>query len=183
MKRLRKKSGFTLTEVMIAVTISILVFSAMATLLTRCFSMWLEAQAHWKLAQHARVTRSRILYGGFGTGTGLLSATNVTVSNYGAAWRKIDFYPVTEGGDLFEIYGWKGTNSANVWLSDVANGTWAWAQTVSLSGVSQIPLVMAGDFEASVTNQMVTMNYTLKFSAIGKVFELPQTVEVFLVNE
>lgn len=183
MKRLRKKSGFTLTEVMIAVTISILVFSAMATLLSRCFSMWLEAQAHWKLAQHARVTRTRLLYGGFGTGTGLLSATNVTVSDYGTSWRKIDFYPVTEGGDLFEIYGWKDTSPANVWLRDVENGTWSWAQTVGVLGSSTTPLVMASDFVASVTNQLVTMNYTLKFSAMGKVFELPQTVEAVLVNE
>lgn len=182
MRRLRKKSGFTLTEVMIAVTISILVFSAMATLLTRCFSMWVEAQAHWKLAQHARVTRSRILYGGFGTGTGLLSATNVTVSDYGSVWKKIDFYPVTEG-DLFEVYGWVGTNAANIWLHDTVPNTWAWAQTVSLNGLSETPLVMASDFDASVTNQVVTMDYTLKFSAMGKVFELPQTIEVFLVNE
>ena len=182
MRHLRSRA-FTLTEVMIAVTISIVVFSAMASLLTRCFSMWVEAQAHWKLAQHARVTRTRLLYGGFGIGTGLLNATNVTVSDYGTSWQKIDFYPVTQGGDRFEVYGWTPTNAVNIWLRDTANGTWSWAQSVGVLGLSTTPLVMASDFSALVTNQLVTMDYTLKFSAMGKIFELPQTVEVVLVNE
>lgn len=180
MKRTRSK-GFTLTEVMISVVISIMIFSAMATLLTQCFSLWLEAQAHWKLAQHARVTRTRLLYGGFGIGTGLLTATNVTVvSGYGGSWDWVTFFPVNMGGE-YNIFGWQGDDPAQIWLQD-KDGNYAWAQTVSQVGISDEPTVMANKFTASITNDTVTLSYTLNFSAIGKEFELPQVLEVTLVN-
>jgi len=172
--------GFTLTEIMISVVIAIMVFSAMGVLLSRCFSLWVEAQAQWKLAQHARVTRTRLLYGGFGIGTGLLNATNVTVQPYGS-WEQITFNPVTESGQ-FGIYGRPDTSQQNIWIEDDA-GQWAYAQSVSLHGMSDQPLVMANHFDATVSNDIVTIAYTLNFSAMGRNFELPQYIEVRLVNE
>lgn len=181
MKRTRSK-GFTLTEVMISVVISIMIFSAMATLLSRCFSMWVEAQAHWKLAQHARVTRTRLLYGGFGIGTGLLNATNVTVnSGSGEGWAQVTFYPVTKDA-AHVIFGWQDDDPAQIWIMNNSN-QYAWAQTVSRVGISDEPVVMADDFTAAVTNQMVTLTYTLNFSAMGRDFELPQVLTAALVNE
>jgi len=165
---------------MISVVISIMIFSAMATLLSRCFSLWVEAQAHWKLAQHARITRTRLLYGGFGIGTGLLNATNVTVQPYGS-WRMVNFSPVTVGAE-HHIYGWPGSTPAQIWLQN-DDGDYAWAQTVSQLGISDQPAVRANDFTANVTNSTVMLTYTLNFSAMGKNFELPQVIEAELVNE
>lgn len=178
MKRKNSK-GFTLTEMMMAIVISAIVFSAMATLLSRCFSLWLEAQAQWKLAQHARVTRLQILNGGFGLGTGVISASNVTVSAYGS-WRKVTFHPVGGAGE-YAVYGWPGTSAQNVWLQN-PDGDWAWAQNVSQYGSSEASSVLVNDFSAEVTNQTIRMSYTLTLSAIGRTFELPQLIETHLVN-
>lgn len=180
MKRTRSK-GFTLTEVMISVVISIMIFSAMATLLSRCFSLWVEAQAHWKLAQHARITRTRLLYGGFGIGTGLLNATNVTVSD--GSWNIITFYPVTGEGNYYRLWGSPDSDQHNIWIQrEVGSPSWAWAQEVRYA-IGSDPLVLVNDFTASISNSTVTLAYTLNFSAMGKNFELPQVIEAELVNE
>ncbi|HKL21553.1 MAG TPA: prepilin-type N-terminal cleavage/methylation domain-containing protein, partial [Tichowtungia sp.] len=175
-------SGFTLTEIMIAVTISVLIFSALGMLLSRCFSLWLGSQAEWKLAQHARVTRTRLLYGGFGTGTGLLNSTNVTFDTSGG-WRRVEFYPVTGGGDYYRLWGSPGSYQSNIWI-ERENGypRWAWAQEVRFSS-GAYPAVLVNDFSAARTNTTVTLSYTLNLSALGKTYELPQVVQAELINE
>ena len=179
MKR-NASSGFTMTEMMMAVVISVLVFGALGTLLTRCFFMWLDGQAQWKLAQHARVARTQLLNGGFGVGTGLLSASNVTVSAYGS-WTKVTFAPV--GSDAYSIYGWPGNSMLNIWLQD-PDGNFAWAQEVSKydPGASKVPSVLVNHFTAAITNQKVVMTYDLNLLAVGRTNTLPQRVEVHLVN-
>ncbi len=182
MKTSSQRKGFTLPEVMMALVISMVVFSAMGVLLSRCFSLWVDAQAHWKLAQHARVTRTRILYGGFGVGTGILSATNLVIAPYGE-WRQLTFNPVSQSGTR-EVYGWTGTSPQNIWLKSSADSpAWAFAQSVSSYGITETPLVTADDFIASLSNQLLTISYTLNFSAMGKNFEHPQTIQAYLVNE
>ncbi len=176
-----RKSGFTLTELIVALTISIMVFSAMGSLLSRCFSLWMDASAHWKLAQHSRITRARILNGGFGAGSGLLSATNATVSLYGG-WDLITFYPVISPG-YREVYGWMGSSPQNVWLKNSVDGQWAWAQSVSYFGTSSDPTVKVDSFDAVLSNKVMTINYTLNFMAMGKTNKQPQTIRAYLINQ
>lgn len=180
-RRASSRRGFTLTEMMMAVVISVAVFGALGVLLTRCFSLWLEAQAQWKLAQHARVARLQILNGGFGIGTGLLSATNVTIDAYGS-WERVQFNPVSDGQE-YHIYGWPGTAAQNIWLKKQPTTEWAYAQTVSKYGYSATPSVLANNFDASITNQKIILSYTLNFQAMGRNYELPQVIEAHLVNE
>ncbi|MBI9021085.1 MAG: type II secretion system protein [Verrucomicrobia bacterium] len=181
MKCLPKKSGFTLTELIVALTISIMVFSAMGSLLSRCFSLWMDASANWKIAQHSRITRARILSGGFGPGSGLLSSSNTTVSAYGS-WDRIRFYPIAVSG-YREVYGWPSDVPQNIWLKNSVDGQLAWAQSVSYAGASSEPLVKATAFDAVLSNKVMTINYTLNFSAMGKDFEQPQTIRAYLINQ
>lgn len=177
----RTSRGFTLVEMMMAIVISVAVFAAMGTLLNRCFSLWLDAQAQWKLAQHARVTRLQILNGGFGVGTGLLSSTNVSVRMNGS-WKLVEFQPVTKGGAYFML-GWPGDSMQNIWLFGGDGEGSAVAQTVSRWGYSEQPSVLVNHFDATVSNQIVTLSYTLNFLSMGRTNTLPQVIEARLVNE
>jgi hypothetical protein len=58
-----------------------------------------------------------------------------------------------------------------------------YAQTVRRVLTSEEPLVFVNNFTAAITNATVTLAYTLNFAAMGRNFELPQVVEVSLVNE
>ena len=162
-----------------ALVISIMVFSALGVLMSRSFALWLDAQANWKLSQHARVARTRLLYGGFGVGTGILSSTNIVVQEDGG-WATITFDPIEEGGQCV-AYGWQGSSQQNIWI--LRDGKWVWAQTVSAYNVSEQPTVLVNEFTASVFNRTLTINYTLNFSAMGKNFELPQEIHAHLINE
>jgi hypothetical protein len=165
---------------MIAVVISVLVFSAMGSLLNRCFSLWLGAQAQWELAQCARVTRTRLLYGAFGTGTGLVNATNVTLGA-GPYWDTVDF-DLPGGAGTFRIYGWNATNTQqNIWIYSWVAGKYAWAQEVRYASGSY-PVVQVNNFDASLNGDELTIAYTLNFSAMGKEFKLPQLIETRISN-
>ena len=176
------RSGFTLPEVLLASAIAVVVFFALGTLLTRSFSIWYSGMAQWKLAQHARVARIRILDGGFGKGSGMLSATNHTVVA-GGDWKQVNYYPVYSGKE-FRCYGW--TSSANeLWLYNNDPGipaTWAYGQSVKDYG-DESPDVKIGSFDAELVDaDTLEMTYMLRFSAAGRDFEHPQTIRMRLLN-
>ena len=178
------KKGFTLVEMMMALVVSVVVFSAMGVLLTKCFSLWMDSSAHWKLAQHARITRVRILSGAFDAGSGVLSSTNLTIESSGV-WNLIQFYPVSKENRQ-EIWGSSSAAEENVWMRSYDpddSHKLAWAQSVSFYGISDEPLVTVNQFDASYSNQLLTLDYTLNLQVMGKTFEKPQTIEAYLVND
>jgi len=182
MNRVRSR-GFTLTEVMISVVLSIMVFAALGMLLTRCFSLWVDGQANWNLAQHARVTRSRLLNGAFGVGTGVINGSNVTVqagTDEWEGWQSVRFELVDQA-EYYQIYASPGANQMNICIEKEGEPEVALAQEVRYRSGGD-PLVKVNNFGASVTNKHLTMTYTLNFSAMGKNFELPQIIEAYLVN-
>lgn len=173
--------GFTLVEVMMATAISVAVFMTMGLLLTRSFTLWMEATANWRVAQHARVTRARLLDGGYGVGTGILSSSNLNVSTSGG-WRVVNYDPIGTNG-TWQTWGWPSSSIfQDMWLCQPTND-WAWATTVSEWGVGSTPTVKADQFSAARTNRLLNINYTLHFSAMGKDFAQPQTIQTFLVNQ
>jgi prepilin-type N-terminal cleavage/methylation domain-containing protein len=176
------RRGFTLVEVLLAVSISVMVFAAMGMLLSKCFTLWKDATANWRLAQYARISRERILSGGFvDPSGGLLAATNITVNPYGS-WSYIE-YKTTDGpGVAQQVYGWTGTSAQNLWLKKGAS-TWAYGQGVASYPANAAPPVQVDSFSASVSNQMVTLSYRLRLSAAGKTFSQPHTIRAWLVNK
>lgn len=178
----KTRSGFTLPEVLLASAISVMVFFALGTLLTRSFSIWYSGMAQWKLAQHARVTRIRIMDGGFGTGTGMLSATNHTVTAESDS-TQINYYPVFSGKEYRCNGGTSSTNDILLYNNDPAVPiTWAYGQSVKNVG-DEVPDVKVGNFTAEfVGPDTLQMTYVLRFSAAGKEFEHPQTIRMRLLN-
>lgn len=177
-------SGFTLPEVLLSTVLSVMVFFALGTLLSRSFSIWYSGMAQWKLATHARVTRLRLLDGGFGKGTGLLSATNHTIKPYGS-WEYLEYYPILSG-EKYGSYGWVSTNNPeNIWLENrdpAVPATWAYGQSVKNLG-NEAPDVKIGGFDAEfVEDNVLELTYTLYFSAGGKTNKQLQTIRTVLLN-
>lgn len=175
-----RKLGFTLTEIMIAVTISVFVFAAMGALLGRCFSLWKDAAANWQLAQYSRVSRERILRGGFADPSqGLLSATNAVPYVPGSGWAYLQYR--NQAGGLQRVYGWVGESTQNIWLYRTP-GTPAWTYAQG-SSYPVNPPVTVDSFDLSKSNQLVTITYRVRASAGGKTFTQPHTIQAYLINE
>ncbi|NOU36745.1 MAG: type II secretion system protein [Kiritimatiellaceae bacterium] len=177
--KMQKKRGFTLVEVLLATAISVMVFAAMGALLTRSFTLWMNAMANWKLAQHARVARARLLDGGFGSGTGWLSSTNVIVASAsGEAY--VQYYPLKSSG-AFYSYGW--TNSAAGKDIRLRSGSSVWAVGQNVAATNYVGDVDVEMFRlTAVTNQIITATYQLRLSVMGKTFTQPCTVKAYLIN-
>lgn len=179
MNRRKYRAGFTLVELLLSVSLSIMVFAAMGLLLTKCFSLWKDATANWRLAQVARISRERILCGGFADPSGgLLSATNAVVSD-SSGWNYIQYVTVAGSGVIQQIRGWGGSSDDKSIQLKKGSGDWVYAQG---SGDSE-PKVKADSFAVSVNNEYVTISYQVRFSAAGKVFTLPHTISASLVNK
>jgi len=184
------RSGFTLPEVLLSTVLSAMIFVALGTLLSRSFSIWYSGMAQWKLASHARVTRLRLLNGGFGTGTGMLSATNHTTgtaSYEGTDYEYVQYYPAGSGEEYWAYGCISGVPGDNMWLRNddpAIPVEWAYGQSVKVRDDAEDgPDVKVGNFDAEfVGDDMLELTYTLHLSAGGRDFEQPQTIRVVLLN-
>ncbi len=65
MKRCQKKNvnrqGFTLPEVMVALTVSMILATFMAVCMVDNYKMWRDATAEWQLMQQSRLVREKML--------------------------------------------------------------------------------------------------------------------------
>ena len=156
------KGGFTLVEIMLAAIISVMVFTAMGMVLSKSFSLWLESMANWRLSQYARISRERILRGGFADPKdGLMSATNISITSYSGR-DCIEYRTLAGTNGVQRIAGWDG-NSSNIWLNQ--GSLW----------LNAAPTVEMDSFVVNSTDRSIT--YLLKFSAAGKTFSLSQTLQ------
>lgn len=185
MKIRNQRAGFTLVEILLSVSISVMVFFAMGMLLTKCFSLWKDATANWRLAQYARISRERILCGvtynasgGVTNLTGLLSATNAIIAS-DSGWSSVTYGRIGEPGVVYTVRGWPlEADDKHVQLRrDVA--TWVYAQS---SGSTE-PDTRIDSFVAAFTNNILTVSYRLRLSAAGKTFTQPHTIQTYLINK
>ena len=185
MKNEKENSGFTLVEIMLATVISVMVFVAMGALLTRSFTLWMDAMANWKLAQHARVSRTRLLDGGFGPGTGLLASYAANAAVVTGAEAYIQYYPLAAGG-AFRAYGWASSaDGKDLRLRSAAS---AWLLGQNVAGTNYAMNVQANVHvelfkPKPVTNKMLEVTYQLRTSLMGKTNTQPCTVRAFLSNQ
>ena len=156
------KLGFTLVEVMLATVVSVMVFAAMAMVLSKGFSLWMDAMANWRLAQAACISRERILHGGFADPRdGLLSATNVSITSY-SGQDCIEYSTMMGTGGVQRISGWNGASS-NLWLNQ--GSSW----------LNVTPKVELDSFVVNSTNRAIVCR--LKLSAAGRIFTRSLTIQ------
>jgi len=185
-----EKGGFTLVEVMLAAVISVLVFVAMGALLTRSFTLWMDAMANWKLAQHARVVRSRLLDGAFYVSQagntnivvrcGWMSSTGMTVA-VASGEAYVQYYPLGVTGGAFRAYGSTNSVADKDLRLRSSSSTWVLGQTVAATNYATD--VHVDLFKPTVTNIMATATFRLSLSTMGKTFTQPCTVQTYLINQ
>ena len=184
--RRKNRAGFTLVELLLAVSVSIMVFAAMGLLLSKCFSLWKQSTAQWRLSQYSRISRERILSGitnvaisdGAMNLTGLLSASNAVVTTDGG-YTVINYGRITEGSTVYQIRGWPGAATNTHLQIRRASSDWVYALGVG----SAEPEIKVDLFTASESNHVVTITYRLQLRAAGKTFYQPQTITTALLNE
>ena len=180
MNRQKHNAGFTLVELLLAVSISIMVFAAMGVLITKCFSLWKDATAHWQMAQYSRIAHERILFGGFANPSGgLLSATNAAVST-NSGWGIVSYETVSGTGGEKQIKGWAGEAEQDLLLKQKAQT--AYGLSAAYVSSNSAPTVKVDSFFSDVTNDLVIIEYRLRLAAAGKTFTQLQTIEASLVN-
>jgi hypothetical protein len=185
MKIRTQRAGFTLVEILLSVSISVMVFFAMGILLTKCFSLWKDATANWRLAQYARISRERILCGvtnnvsgGVTNLTGLLSATNAVIAS-DSGWSSVSYGRIGETGVVYTIRGWPlEADDKHIQLRRGV-ASWVYAQS---SGTAE-PEAKIDTFTAVLTNNILTVSYRLQLSAAGKTFMQPHTIQTYLINK
>lgn len=185
MKRQTNRAGFTIVEMLLAVSISVMVFVAMGMLLTKCFSLWKDATAHWRLAQVARISRERLLCGftnnvsgGVTNLTGLLSATNAIISS-DSGWQTLAYQRDGESVVSYIVRGWAGVADDKDIQLRKGVSAWVYGQTYGTA----VPDIKVDSFAVSTSNNLVTISYRLRFSVAGQTFTQPQTISASLVNE
>lgn len=180
-----KQTGFTLVEVLLAASVAIMVFLAMGLVLSKSFSLWKDATAHWQLAQYARISRERILCGftnnvsgGSTNLAGLLSASNAVVT-INSGWDYISYNKLDETDVVYQVRGWPDeADDKNIQLRK-GSASWVYGQSTG----SDEPGVKVDKFSASVSNDLVTIIYRLRLSSAGKTFTQWQTINACLVNK
>lgn len=188
----RNRRGFTLVEVMLAVTISVFVFAGMGVLLSRAFNLWMEGAARWKLAQYSRITRERILRGGFGVSQtnvpleGLLVATNISIESVSSARNvayatETNFYGICAYTNIVSprLYLIDQNSMAPYWFGGYTD--WRWGVENRKGG--GIPEIEITHMDASHSNSVVELVYQLRYAAMGRQFTQPTTVRAYLINE
>jgi len=179
--------GFTLVELLLSMLISVMIFTAMGRLLVKTTSLWCEGAGQFHLANQARAARARLLSGGMGSGSGLLSVDAVDQIQVNPQWCWIRYS--VAGGPLNEQFTIRGSVSdsdkanRSIFIQKNPGGGSTWLMMGAVRRGSQdIPDVMADSFSAVLTNNMLTLQYTLRLEAAGQTFEYPQIIQAHLVN-
>ncbi len=172
---------------MLAVAISVFVFAGMGVLLNRAFSLWMEGAARWKLAQHTRIARERILRGGFNNPSeGLLRATDISIVEINNALNvayatETDFYGICAYTNIFSPRMYLvDQNTISPYWSGGYN-RWRWA--VRNANNMPIPDTEVTHMTAEHTTPVVSLTYRMRYSALGRTFTQPCTIRAHLINE
>ena len=181
----QKKTGFTLIEMMMALVISVSVFMAVSVLLVNVTRLWVNGAGQWYLANQARVARARILSGGMGPGTGVLSIDQLTSIKTNPNWCTIAYQ--TAGSK--EKYWIRGSveNPASkdraVFIKNNHGGGQTWLMMLGRKqSWKDMPEVQSLNFDASFSDHVLTLRYDVSLESGGRTFVQPQIIRAHLVN-
>lgn len=181
-----RKRGFTLVEVLMATVISVAVFSAMGVLLVKTLRLWGEGAGQFHLASQARSARARILSGGMGPGTGLLSLSEIEQLQINPQWCTMRYK--TPGYDeKFWIQGSVNDDAPankSVFIKSSKGGGQSWLMMVGVKrGSHNIPDVLTSSFDIAQTGRVLRVSYNLRMDFGGRTYEHPQVLQAYLINQ
>lgn len=181
-----QKRGFTLVEMMVALVISGTVFFAMGTLLIGLMKIWVGGAGQWYLANQARVARARILSGGLGVGSGVLSLESIQPIQTNPNWCTLE-YQVASSGQKYWLRGSvdhpASKKDRSIFMKSNRGGGQRWLMMAGREprGTRQ-PEIQSRNFNAAISNRVLSLTYDLRFETGGVVYEQPQLIRAYLVN-
>ncbi len=185
-KILKQRAGFTLVELLLSMVISVMVFSAMGVLLVKTLRLWTEGAGQFYLANQARAARARLLSGGMGPGSGLLSINEVTSIQTNPQWCTLD-YGAASLDEKFTVRGSVDDDAPankSVFIKSTKGGGQTWLMMVGIKrGNQNVPDVMATSCNMTYSNEVLSVSYKLSCEAGGKTYEYPQIIQAYLVNK
>lgn len=145
-----QRKGFTLVEMMVVMVLSVVVFSALASAMTQAFRFWNDANARWKLANVARLTRVRYLDGhrsAYGQkGTGMLSCDLIDASaNARAAGMVMYHYPSQASTVMVIMVNYAPGSGGKIPFNDTAYSQPAYKESSVQTGYNESAWTAIGD--------------------------------------
>jgi hypothetical protein len=138
------------------------------------------------VASSAGAARARLLSGGLGPGTGLLSIDEVTSVKTNTQWCTLD-YGTAGHDEKFTVRGSVDDDAPankSVFIKSTKGGGQSWLTMVGITrGQQNLPDVMAVEFDVAQSNETMWVRYVLNFEFGGKTYEYPQVIQAYLVNE
>ena len=163
MKTAKHQAAFTLTEVLIASALSVIVVTMVLTLLVKNLEVWRDSMARLQLSEHSRIIRERVLHGI----NGQFGLRHARRSQLAYATDQILFNDVTSSNVMILILA---SNQPAAWLdytgtNSIRNGTF----------VDKIAL--------STNGNILNIDLTLAIISKGKKYSQPQQIRVYMLNE
>ena len=163
MKTAKHQAAFTLTEVLVASALSVIVVTMVLTLLVKNLEVWHDSMARLQLSEHSRIIRERVLHGI----NGQFGLRHARRSQLAYTTDQILFNDVTSSNVMILILA---SNQPAAWLdytgtNSIRNGT----------VVDKIAL--------STNGNILNIDLTLAIISKGKKYSQPQQIRVYMLNE
>ena len=163
MKTAKHQAAFTLTEVLVASALSVIVVTMSLTLLVKNLEIWRDSMARLQLSEHSRIIRERVLHGI----NGQFGLRHARRSQLAYTTDQILFNDVTSSNVMILILA---SNQPAAWLdytgtNSIRNGT----------VVDKIAL--------STNGNILNIDLTLAIISKGKKYSQPQQIRVYMLNE
>ena len=187
-----RRGGFTVVEIMVALTIGMMVLASLAMLLSETFRLWYAAQGRWQLALQGRLARERILRGAFG-GDGLRAAgtNSLAWSNHGS-WDRFQYATPGDSNHFYVIWRWNacgshGSTNNALYTARTDNSAPWWSGYYGNTGAENRRLMNPAfkvDFDVpSLSNRVLTLPYEIRWVTGGEAFSEDKRIREYLVNE
>lgn len=160
----RASGSFTLTEVLVAAVLSILVVAMVLTLLVKNLSGWGDSMARLQLSADSRIVRERLLHGI----NGQFGLRHARRSQLAFATDQILFHDIASSNAIILILA---SNQPPAWLD--YTGT----NHIVRDGAFVEKIVLA------TNGNMMNIDLTLALISKGKKYAQPQQIRVYLLNE
>lgn len=164
MNKLQHNAGFTLTEVLVASGLSVLVAAMVMTILVKNLEVWRDGMARLQLSEQSRVARERILHGLNGQ-YGLRHARRAELA---FASGQLLFSDVASSNPVILVLA---PNRPAVYEDNTGTN-------LILRGGTYVE-----SFAVATNGNILNIDLTLAVASKGKTYSQPQQIRVYLLNE
>jgi len=164
MNKIPRNTGFTLTELLIASALSIMVVAMVLTLLVKNLEIWRDGMARLQLSEHSRIVRERVLHGI----NGQFGLRHARRSQLVCAKDQVLFNDVSSSNAMILVLA---SNQPPTWLDSTGTNNIVRGST------------FVDSIDLSTNGNILNIDLTLAVTSKGKKYTQPQQIRVYMLNE